>query len=103
MKSGPFLIFETANTQFRSSNVVLHLHDNTILIFTKIIQNISTFSSPQAVVFSNPEEELIVSESELCIDYDVSGETDNDTGGDMPVVSSLKSIVWYGKVTGPMV
>ena len=44
-------------------------------------------------MFSNPEEELIVSESELCIDYDVSGETDNDTGGDMPVVSSLKSIV----------
>jgi len=35
----------------------------------------------QAVVFSNPEEELIVSESELCIDYDVSEETDNDTGG----------------------
>merc|ERR1719189_2505233 len=35
----------------------------------------------QAVVFSNPEEELIVSESELCIDYDVSGETDNDSGG----------------------
>merc|ERR1711988_27532 len=35
----------------------------------------------QAVVFSDPEEELIVSESELCIDYDVSEETDNDTGG----------------------
>jgi len=35
----------------------------------------------QAVVFSNPEEELIVSESELCIDYDVSNETDNDSGG----------------------
>jgi len=34
----------------------------------------------QAVVFSNPEEELIVAESELCIDYDVSGETDNDVG-----------------------
>ena len=34
----------------------------------------------QAVVFSNPEEELIVAESELCIDYDVSGETDNDIG-----------------------
>ena len=33
-------------------------------------------------MFSNPEEELIVSESELCIDYDVSGETDNDTGGE---------------------
>ena len=25
----------------------------------------------QAVVFSNPEEELIVAESELCIDYEV--------------------------------
>jgi len=35
----------------------------------------------QAVVFSNPEEELIVADSELCIDYDVSGETDNDMGG----------------------
>ena len=33
------------------------------------------------MVFSNPEEELIVSESELCIDYDVSEETDNETGG----------------------
>ena len=33
-------------------------------------------------MFSNPEEELIVSESELCIDYDVSEETDNDTGGE---------------------
>jgi len=35
----------------------------------------------QAVVFSNPEEELIVNESELCIDYDVSGETENENGG----------------------
>merc|ERR1719210_2021729 len=34
----------------------------------------------QAVVFSNPEEELIVAESELCIDYDVGDETDNDMG-----------------------
>jgi hypothetical protein len=33
------------------------------------------------VVFSNPEEELIVGESELCIDYDVSSETSNDIGG----------------------
>jgi len=35
----------------------------------------------QAVVFSNPEEELIVAESELCIDYDVSSESDADMGG----------------------
>lgn len=35
----------------------------------------------QAIVFSNPEEELIVGESELCIDYDVSSETNNDVGG----------------------
>jgi len=35
----------------------------------------------QAVVFSNPEEELIVNESDLCIDYDVTGETENDIGG----------------------
>jgi len=35
----------------------------------------------QAVVFSNPEEELIVGESELCIDYDVSSESDADLGG----------------------
>jgi len=35
----------------------------------------------QAVVFSNPEEELIVGESELCIDYDVSSESDADMGG----------------------
>ena len=33
------------------------------------------------MVFSNPEEELIVGESELCIDYDVSSETNNDIGG----------------------
>ncbi len=33
------------------------------------------------MVFSNPEEELIVGESELCIDYDVSSETSNDIGG----------------------
>jgi len=38
-------------------------------------------SDQQAVVFSNPEEELIVGESELCIDYDVSSETSNDIGG----------------------
>jgi len=38
-------------------------------------------NSPQAVVFSNPEEELIVAESELCIDYEVSGDTDLETGG----------------------
>merc|ERR1712079_846843 len=37
----------------------------------------------QAVVFSNPEEELIVAESELCIDYDVSGEADNDVSVDL--------------------
>merc|ERR1712080_474736 len=35
----------------------------------------------QAVIFSNPEEELIVGESELCIDYDVSNESDTDAGG----------------------
>merc|ERR1719323_2025262 len=33
----------------------------------------------QAVMFSNPEEELIVAESDLCIDYDVSAETENDS------------------------
>merc|ERR1712045_845042 len=36
----------------------------------------------QAVVFSHPEEELIVAESELCIDYDVSGETENEVSVD---------------------
>ena len=36
----------------------------------------------QAVVFSNPEEELIVAEAELCIDYDVSGETENEVSVD---------------------
>lgn len=35
----------------------------------------------QAVIFSNPEEELIVGESELCIDYDVSSESDSEVGG----------------------
>jgi len=35
----------------------------------------------QAVVFSNPEEELIVAESELCIDYEVAGDTEGETGG----------------------
>ena len=34
------------------------------------------------MVFSNPEEELIVAESELCIDYDVSGETENEVSVD---------------------
>merc|ERR1711934_1241723 len=38
-------------------------------------------NSSQAVVFSNPEEELIVAESELCIDYEVSGDADNETSG----------------------
>ena len=33
-------------------------------------------------MFSNPEEELIVAESELCIDYDVSGETENEVSVD---------------------
>jgi len=35
----------------------------------------------QAIIFSNPEEELIVGESELCIDYDVSSESDSEVGG----------------------
>lgn len=35
----------------------------------------------QAVVFSNAEEELIVGESELCIDYDVSSDSSVETGG----------------------
>jgi len=39
-----------------------------------------TTNSEQAVVFSNPEEELIVGESELCIDYDVSSES-GESGG----------------------
>ena len=30
------------------------------------------FNFDQAVVFANPEEELIVAESELCIDYEVT-------------------------------
>eukprot|EP00088_Acartia_fossae_P017903 TRINITY_DN2024_c0_g2_i1.p1 TRINITY_DN2024_c0_g2~~TRINITY_DN2024_c0_g2_i1.p1 ORF type:complete len:284 (-),score=74.09 TRINITY_DN2024_c0_g2_i1:80-931(-) len=33
----------------------------------------------QACIFSNPEEELFVSEGELCIDYDVSSETNLDS------------------------
>ena len=43
-------------------------------------------------MFSNPEEELIVSESELCIDYDVSGETDNDTGGKQWDLTALRAL-----------
>jgi len=46
----------------------------------------------QAVVFSNPEEELIVSESELCIDYDVSGETDTDNMGNW--ADGVEMIPW---------
>jgi protein BCP1 len=38
-------------------------------------------TSQQAMVFSNPEEELIVAESELCIDYEVAGDADSETGG----------------------
>merc|ERR1711970_769102 len=33
----------------------------------------------QAVVFANPEEELIVAESELCIDYEVDSNEDDDS------------------------
>jgi len=33
----------------------------------------------QAVVFANPEEELIVAESELCIDYEVDSNDDDDS------------------------
>jgi len=45
-------------------------------------KNLATVSAvDQACLFSNPEEELFVGESELCIDYDVSNETnlDNNT------------------------
>jgi protein BCP1 len=35
-------------------------------------------ANDQACIFSNPEEELFVGESELCIDYDVSNETNLD-------------------------
>jgi protein BCP1 len=41
----------------------------------------SQLPEDQAVIFSNPEEELIVGESELCIDYDVSSESDADASG----------------------
>jgi len=37
--------------------------------------------SQQAVVFSNPEEELIVAESELCIDYEVASDGDSEQSG----------------------
>lgn len=40
-----------------------------------------TADSQQAVVFSNPEEELIVAESELCIDYEVTGDVDSESTG----------------------
>merc|ERR1712168_584210 len=33
----------------------------------------------QAVVFANPEEELIVAESELCIDYEVDSNEEDDS------------------------
>jgi len=46
----------------------------------------------QAVVFSNPEEELIVGESELCIDYDVSSESNNDVGGNW--TDGVEMIPW---------
>jgi len=49
---------------------------------TKNLMNGSaTSTDSQAVVFSNPEEELIVGESELCIDYDVSSDTNSEVGG----------------------
>jgi len=42
-------------------------------------KNLATVSAvDQACLFSNPEEELFVGESELCIDYDVSSETSLD-------------------------
>jgi len=48
---------------------------------TKSLANgVSSDPDLQALVFSNPEEELIVGESELCIDYDVSNESSNDGG-----------------------
>lgn len=49
---------------------------------TKNLMNgTATAPDSQAVVFSNPEEELIVGESELCIDYDVSSDTHAEIGG----------------------
>lgn len=46
-----------------------------------LINGSATTPDSQAVVFSNPEEELIVGESELCIDYDVSSDTQTEIGG----------------------
>jgi len=39
----------------------------------------SNAQAQQAVVFANPEEELIVAESELCIDYEVDSNDDDDS------------------------
>jgi len=41
-------------------------------------KNLAASASNQACIFSNPEEELFVSESELCIDYDVSSDSSMD-------------------------
>jgi len=49
-------------------------------------------SDQQAVVFSNPEEELIVGESELCIDYDVSGESGTESSGNW--TDGVEMIPW---------
>lgn len=46
----------------------------------------------QAVVFSNAEEELIVGESELCIDYDVSNDTNVEMGGNW--TDGVEMIPW---------
>jgi hypothetical protein len=53
-----------------------------------------SWSLHQAVVFSNPEEELIVAESELCIDYEVAADTDSEAEGGVSWADGVEMVPW---------
>jgi len=87
-------LLETLVTEMRKAvDRNLPFNFSHYIMICKLFKTKSEESSTehQAVVFSNPEEELIVQESELCIDYDVSGEEENDMGVD---VEGVEMVPW---------
>jgi len=70
-------LLETLVTEMRKARDRNLPYDfNHYIMISKLFKTAS-----QEVMFSNPEEELIVGESELCIDYDVSGDSNGEVGG----------------------
>ena len=53
------------------------------------------FNFSQAVVFANPEEELIVAESELCIDYEVIIPLDMYILARESLLQNAENVTWY--------